>query len=115
MNPMEMLKSANLAVRFLLEICVLVALGYWGFQTGAMWLGKVGLGLGAPLLAAVVWGVLGAPQSTYQRQGWLLLVVEVIVFGAGPAALAASGHPRLAWTFVLLYVLNRLLMLIWSQ
>jgi hypothetical protein len=112
---MEILKGANLAVRFLLEICVLLALGYWGVQTGSTWLGKMGLGLGAPVLAAVVWGAWGAPQSTYQRHGWWLLVVEVIVFGTGPAALAASGHPRLAWTFILLYALNRLLMLVWGQ
>jgi hypothetical protein len=31
---MLIVQSLNLAVRFLLEICALTALGYWGFKTG---------------------------------------------------------------------------------
>ncbi|RIK40548.1 MAG: hypothetical protein DCC57_19460 [Chloroflexi bacterium] len=31
---MTMIRAANLAVRFLLELCALAALGYWGFVTG---------------------------------------------------------------------------------
>ena len=32
---MEIIKSVNLAVRFLLELGALVAMSYWGFQTGS--------------------------------------------------------------------------------
>ena len=31
---LEVIKAANLALRFLLELCALGALGYWGFKTG---------------------------------------------------------------------------------
>jgi hypothetical protein len=31
---MIVLKDANLALAFLLELCALAALGYWGFVTG---------------------------------------------------------------------------------
>jgi hypothetical protein len=31
---MEMIKFANLALRFLMELCTLAVLCYWGFQTG---------------------------------------------------------------------------------
>jgi hypothetical protein len=31
-------------------------LGYWGFKTGGGMAAKVGLGIGAPLAAALVWG-----------------------------------------------------------
>jgi hypothetical protein len=31
---MRLFKSVNLALRFLLELCALAALAYWGFQTG---------------------------------------------------------------------------------
>ena len=60
------IKNGNVALRFLLELCVLVALGYWGFQTGQGLFAKIGLGIGTPLVAAVVWGLLGAPGSSWQ-------------------------------------------------
>jgi len=46
----QLIKSANLALRFLLELCALVALAYWGFQTGRGLIVKIGLGMGAPLI-----------------------------------------------------------------
>lgn len=56
-----MLKSANLLVRFLLELCALVALAYWGFHTEGALAIRLGLGIVAPLLAALVWGTFVAP------------------------------------------------------
>lgn len=35
------LKNANATLAFLLELCVLVALGYWGFQTGQGTIAKI--------------------------------------------------------------------------
>ena len=45
------LVSANLAVRLLCELGLLVALAVWGFHTGSGLVAKVALGLGAPLVA----------------------------------------------------------------
>src|SRR5689334_23481657 len=60
---MNTLHAANLGLRFLLELCMLAALGYWGFQAGDGPVLKIVLGLGAPLLAAVVWGLFIAPRA----------------------------------------------------
>jgi hypothetical protein len=49
---LEVIKGANLALRFLLELCALGALGYWGFKTGGGLVAKIGLGIGVPLVAA---------------------------------------------------------------
>ena len=51
---LEVIKGANLLLRFLLELCALGALGYWGFTTGSATITKVALAVGAPLVAAVV-------------------------------------------------------------
>lgn len=67
---MDSLKVINLAVRLLLEICALIAVGYWGFKTGSGWLLKILFGIGAPILIAVLWGMFGAPKSVYPFQGW---------------------------------------------
>ena len=60
---LEGVRTANLALRFLLELCALVALGYWGFKTGGGLITKLALGIGAPFRAAVVWGTFLALRS----------------------------------------------------
>ena len=53
----------NLTVAFLLELCALAALGYWGLRTASGPATKAALGIGAPLLAAVLWGLFAAPHA----------------------------------------------------
>jgi hypothetical protein len=56
------LRGSTLAVRFLCELSMLAALAFWGFQVGdgvGAWM----LGIGAPLLAAAVWGAFVAPKA----------------------------------------------------
>lgn len=112
---MAMIKVLTLLVRFLLELGILAAVGYWGFTTGTGWLGKVVFGLGTPLLIAVLWGMFGAPKAVYPLPGGWLLVFELIVFAAAPTALFATHRPGLAWLFVLIYLINKALMVLWQQ
>jgi hypothetical protein len=96
---------ANDGLRFLLELGALTALGYWGFsQFGglAQWL----LGLGTPLLAAVVWGRFVAPKASHPQVDPIRLGLEVAVFGSGAAALLASGRTALGLVFAGLAVLH---------
>jgi hypothetical protein len=111
---MSILKGANLALRFLLELCALAALWYWGFKTGTGPISKVVLGIGAPLAAAVLWGTFVAPAAPVSVPGALRLLLELAVFG-GAAALYSAGRPGLAWALGLTYVINRVLMFVWDQ
>lgn len=106
-------QAANLALRFLLELAALAALGYWGFHTGHSALANVALGLGAPLIAAVVWGVFAAPRSDRRLHGPALVAVQLAVLGAGVVALAGAGRPVLAAVFAALVVLNAVLLQVW--
>jgi hypothetical protein len=103
---MEIIKLANLALRFLLELCALAALGYWGFQAGGTLLVKIGLAVGAPLIAAIVWGTFIAPKASVPVPMWLWLVLQVAVFGCAAAGLAAAGQHTLAVTFTLAVLIN---------
>ena len=68
---LEVIKGANLLLRFLLELCALGVLGYWGFKTGSVMSTKVVLGVGAALVAAVVWGTFLSPRAPIQLPwGW---------------------------------------------
>ena len=52
----------NLALRFLLEVAALVAIGYWGFsQHTGIW--RFIIGLGGPVIAAVMWGTFAVPDD----------------------------------------------------
>lgn len=112
---MSGIKAANFGLRFLLELYALAALGYWGFQTGRGTLAKVGLGIGAPLLAAVVWGTFVAPNAPVDVPAAIRLVFELLVFGAAVAALYAANQPRLALALGIVYVINRVLVTVWGQ
>jgi Protein of unknown function (DUF2568) len=98
-----------LAVRFALEIAALVALGYWGFETGDGVLGVV-LGLGAPLVAAVVWGTFVSPRASVKLPEPLRLAVELLFFAAATIALADAGKSGLAVAYAAVVLAHIVLM-----
>ena len=100
---MNALVGLLLAVRFALEIAALVALGYWGVETGDGVVGVV-LGIGAPLVAAVAWGTFVSPKASVKLPEPLRLAVELIIFAAATVALAAAGQtgPAIAFAAVVL-------------
>ena len=110
-----MIKSANLGLRFLLELCVLAALGYWGFKTGKESFGKIGLAIGAPLLVAVVWGVFVSPKAAVALPWSVHLLIELVIFGLATLALYAAGRPTLGWVLAVVFVINCVLIYVWRQ
>jgi Protein of unknown function (DUF2568) len=112
---LTVIKNANLALSFLLELCVLVALGYWGFQTGQGTIAKIGLGIGAPVVAVVVWALFGAPNSAWRLQGPWFLILRVVFFGSAAVALFTAGQRVLGVAFALVFVLNCTLIYVLAQ
>jgi hypothetical protein len=112
---LELIKGANLLLRFLLEVCALGALGYWGFKTGGATITKVVLGVGAPLVAAVVWGTFLSPRAPIQLHWGVVLVLQGLVFASAATALAATGHRSLALVFGVIVVINAIFLYVWGQ
>ena len=112
---MSVLKAGNEALRFLLELCALAALGYWGYVTGRQPVARWGFALGIPLAVAALWGAFGAPGAPAPVSAGVRLLLEILIFGGATAALATTGHPGLAWAFGLLALGNRILMFLWGQ
>jgi hypothetical protein len=110
MNTLLMtIKNANLALAFFMELGVLVALGYWGFHTGAGIITRIILGIGIPVIAIVVWGILGAPNSAWQLQGLWFLALSVVWFGSAALGLFVAGQRKLGIAFALFFVINQAL------
>ena len=95
---MSGLRGVILAVRFLCELAMLAALAYWGFTAGdgaGAWL----LGVGAPLLAAVVLGVRGSlprcstrPRNARRATDRQFPRLGLSVHGASCVLLCSSGQ-----------------------
>ncbi|WP_312857282.1 YrdB family protein [Neobacillus endophyticus] len=112
---MELIKWINIGLRFLIEIAALICLGYWGFHAANRTIIKIVLGIGAPLITAIIWGTFGSPKAAYPLQGFSMLVLEVAVFGSAAVALYASGKQRLAILYAIVTFINLVLMKIWRQ
>ena len=107
--------QANLVLRFLSEVCALAALFYWGMRVGGGPFASIVLGLGAPLLAAVVWGLFAAPRARVPLPLAGRLAVELVFFGSAAAGLWATGHFVLAVALLGMAVVNRVLIQAWRQ
>ncbi len=114
-SVLALLQNINLALAFLLELCVLVALGYWGFHSGDGMIVKIGLAIGAPVIAILFWALFGAPKATWALPGNWHLIVAAIFFGAAVVALFSAGLRQWAIAFALLVVLNHVLIYVWAQ
>jgi Protein of unknown function (DUF2568) len=102
---LDLMGYANYALRFLLELAALAALAYWGFhEFGGVvqWL----IGLGAPLVVAVVWGTFMSPKASRPTVDPVRVLIEIAVFGAGAAALFAAGATTAGVIFAALAVLH---------
>lgn len=95
----------NLAVRFLLEMAALIAIGYWGWtqHTGIL---RYALVIGPPLLAAFLWGTFRVPEDASANgkapvpiPGPLRLLLELVIFGFAVWGLSSAGAVPAAWIF----------------
>lgn len=101
----------NLALRFILELVGLFALGYWGWtQHDGLW--RWLLAVGVPLLAAALWGTFRVPNdpgpAPVAVPGWTRLLLEAVFFSASVLALYTSGRPEWAAGFAVLITLHYL-------
>ena len=112
---MTLVKNTNLAIAFLLELCLLAALCFWGFAVGHGLPMKLVLGLGTPLVVAIIWGLFAAPRASRRLTGGGLFALKALLFCAAAVALWFAGLPVLAVVFIAVVALNALLLYLWRQ
>jgi hypothetical protein len=100
------LHAVNEGLAFGLELLALGGLAWWGADTGRGLAAKILLGAGAPVLAAVLWGLFAAPRARFQVPLAAVLAVKVIVFGLAAAAGYAIGRHGLAIAFAIVVLIN---------
>ncbi len=104
------MSAVNDGVRFVLELCALAAVAYWGWRTGNTTASRLLLAGGGVLLIAVVWGVFRSESgAVVEVPTAVRIVIEVAVFAAATAALLAVGRTRLAVAFAVVAAINEVL------
>lgn len=100
---MPPLQRLNLALRALMEIGVVAALGYWGFQTGGSTTTKILLGLGAPVVGFGFWGAVDFHQAGRLAEP-LRLLQELALSGLAAFAWYGAGQHALGLALALLSI-----------
>lgn len=105
---MSKLKWFNLALRAIMELGIVLALAYWGFQTGNNLGMKILLGIIAPLLGFGFWGAIDFHQAGNMAEP-LRLIEELIISGLAALALFVAGQHALGWTLGLISIVYHVL------
>ncbi len=92
----QIIQNLALALRLLLELGLLVALGLWAWRTVRQPVLRVAATAGLPLAAATAWGAFVHGELVPSVTG---VVVQVVLFAAASGALVAVRRPRLAAAF----------------
>ena len=112
---MNLLRLANLAIAFGLELCMLAALAVWGAALDVARPWDIVAAVAAVAAAVTAWGVLAAPKSTRRlAQPWLT-GFKLAMFGIGSLALVHAGHPGWAALLIAAAAINLGLALAWKQ
>lgn len=104
-----------MSIRFLLELTALISLGYWGFKISATTFVKVCLGIGLPLITAIIWGAFGSPKAPWQISKPLQWALLFTIYLLSAFALFSSGKKHLCIIFLLTAAVNSILMYIGEQ
>ena len=102
----------NLALRFVLEMIALVAVGYGGWHAGTGVL-RYFLAIGLPLIVAYLWANFRTPNEPHHPRhatrpvpGWGRLLIEALAFGGGVWGLFSTGATTLAWAFTIIVLVH---------
>lgn len=111
---MTVLRGANLALKFLLELAAFAAFAVWGASVGHGVV-PVLLAIAAPALAIALWGVFAAPKSERRLSATARVPFELAVFGLAAAALFAAASTELAIAFTVVAIVNAALLGLFGQ
>lgn len=90
-------------VVFLCELFAFGTLAFWGFTSWPLpW--NIVFGLGAPLVAIVLWALFVSPKAVFPVHPFVHALVELLVFASATAAWWAAGQAWIGLAFAVVAV-----------
>jgi hypothetical protein len=97
--------GVNDVLRLVLELFAFVSLGVWGFVSFAFPLNVV-VGLGAPILAILLWALFRSPRAVFSVDVYGKSLVELLVVAATTLAWLDLGQPVVGIVYALVAVVS---------
>lgn len=109
---MDLLKDFNFLVLFLVELAMLFNFAVWGFALRAPTIVRYLVGLGAPGVTIVLWGMFFSPDpALILAQPWNAMG-EYALFSLSALAIASAGRVRWAIVFFIVAIVSETIALI---
>ena len=93
----------NLALRFLLEMAALIAIGFWGWEQYEGLVQYI-IAFGLPIILATMWGIFAVPNDPSRSgkapipiPGLVRLLFELAFFTLATWSLLYMGDTKLSW------------------
>jgi hypothetical protein len=102
------LKWFNVGLRGLMELGIVVALGYWGFKTGDGTTAKIVLSVGVPVFGFGFWGLVDL-RSAGSLAEPLRLIQELVISGLAALAWVAAGAEAWGWALGAVSIVHHIL------
>ena len=103
---------AALAMRFFVEVLGIVAVAFWGWQTGPDGIGRIALAVGAAVALIVVWAFVVAPKADNPLRQQARDIIGTVLLLVAAAGLAVAGQPQLALVFAVVIVVDWLALVV---
>jgi hypothetical protein len=108
----DLLKNTNLAIRFVLELCMLAAFTYWGYHITGRGALKIIAAIGSPLIAAIIWGLFLSPKAKVKLILPVRVLMELILFCTAGWLLYNLGKEMQGLLLGGIFIVNRILLLL---
>ncbi|MGW4766862.1 YrdB family protein [Nocardia sp. NPDC004278] len=115
---MTVVKGANLALMFLLELGVLAGAAIWGFTLDANPIVRIIAGIGAPAVFIVVWALFaagGGKNARFPVTGRWRVALETAWFGGAAVLIGLTFTALAGIAFFVVWAVNGALRLLWRQ
>ncbi len=111
---MEGLKTANLGLKFLLELAAIAAFAYWGASHSPVVLAVI-LAIALPALFIAAWGIWAAPRSRRRLPRETRVPFELGCFALAAVALIGGGATVAGIAFAVVAAVNAALLAAFGQ
>lgn len=101
-------KWINVGLRALMELGIVVALGYWGYNMGNSLTMKIILCIAAPLIGFGFWGLVDFRNAGSLAEP-LRLIQELVITGLAAYAWYSAGVQAWGWALGLLSIVHHAL------
>jgi hypothetical protein len=102
------LKWFNVGLRAVMELGIVIALGYWGYKTGESATMKILLSVTAPLIGFGIWGLVDFRNAGSLAEP-LRLIEELIISGFAAFAWYAAGAQTWGWALGIISIVHHVL------